>query len=183
MSKNLMPLAIVIGVIALGIGGIFFLSNPRNQNTNDINLTPTVYPTETFQSPTPTTAIINQQETASSGANMGNITTMPDGLQIQDLVIGTGKEARSGDTVTVNYLGTLLDGTKFDSSYDRNTPFTTQIGVGQVIKGWDEGIIGMKVGGKRKLTIPPSLGYGAQDTGSIPPNSTLVFEVELLDVK
>lgn len=178
-----MPLAIVIGVIALGIGGIFFLSNPKNRNTNDINLTPTVYPTEVFQSPTPTAVIINQQEPASPTANMGNVTTTADGLQIQDITVGNGKEVKSGDTVTVNYLGTLQNGTKFDSSYDRNQPFTTQIGVGQVIKGWDEGIVGMKIGGKRKLTIPPSLGYGAQDMGSIPPNSTLIFEVELLGVK
>ena len=110
-------------------------------------------------------------------------TTTADGLQMQDLTVGTGTEVKSGDTVTVNYLGTLTNGTKFDSSYDRNQPFTTQIGVGQVIKGWDEGIVGMKVGGKRKLTIPAALGYGSQAAGSIPPNSTLIFEVELLSVK
>lgn len=114
---------------------------------------------------------------------MGNVITTTDGLQIQDEAIGTGQEVKSGDTVTVNYLGTLTDGTKFDSSYDRNQPFTTQIGTGQVIKGWDEGIVGMKVGGKRKLIIPPSLGYGDQAAGSIPPNSTLIFEIELLSVK
>jgi peptidylprolyl isomerase len=183
MSKNIVPLLIIIVVVLAAVAGIFFLSNQKAQNTNDINLTPTIYPTETPQPPTPTTAIINQQETASTGANMGNIITTADGLQIQDQVVGTGKEAKSGDTVTVNYLGTLENGTKFDSSYDRSTPFTTQIGVGQVIKGWDEGIVGMKVGGKRKLTIPPSLGYGSADMGSIPANSTLIFEVELLDVK
>jgi peptidylprolyl isomerase len=80
-------------------------------------------------------------------------------------------------------LGTLDNGTKFDSSYDRNTPFTTKIGIGQVIKGWDEGIVGMKAGGKRRLIIPSNLGYGSQDMGSIPPNSTLIFEVELISVK
>jgi FKBP-type peptidyl-prolyl cis-trans isomerase len=104
-------------------------------------------------------------------------------LKIEDLKIGTGSAAKSGDTIVINYLGTLQDGTKFDSSYDRGQPFETQIGVGQVIKGWDEGVIGMKVGGKRKLTIPPALGYGDQAAGSIPPNSTLIFEVELVGIK
>jgi peptidylprolyl isomerase len=100
-------------------------------------------------------------------------------LQIVDEKIGTGAAVTSGDTININYIGTLTNGTKFDSSYDRKQPFTTQIGVGQVIKGWDEGVIGMKVGGKRKLIIPPALGYGDQTVGSIPPNSTLIFEVEL----
>jgi FKBP-type peptidyl-prolyl cis-trans isomerase len=105
-------------------------------------------------------------------------------LKIEDIIVGTGKEAKSGDTVVMNYLGTLIDGTKFDSSYDRKQTFETQIGVGQVIKGWDEGVPGMKVGGKRKLTIPPELAYGSQGAGNvIPPNATLIFEVELVDVK
>lgn len=105
-------------------------------------------------------------------------------LKIEDITIGTGQEAKSGDTVVMNYLGTLVDGTKFDSSYDRQQTFETKIGVGQVIKGWDEGVPGMKVGGKRKLTIPPELGYGASGAGNvIPPNATLVFEVELVGIK
>lgn len=104
-------------------------------------------------------------------------------VKIEDITIGTGKEVKSGDTVVINYTGTLQDGTKFDSSYDRKEPFETQIGTGQVIQGWDQGVVGMKVGGKRKLTIPPSLGYGDQDMGKIPPNSTLIFDVELIDVK
>jgi peptidylprolyl isomerase len=184
MSKNIVPFLIVAVIVLAGIAGVFFLSNQKTQNLNSINLTPTIFPTETPQPPAPTTAIINQQEPAASpAAAMGNVTTTPDGLQIQDITVGTGVEAKSGDTITVNYLGTLTNGTKFDSSYDRNQPFTTQIGVGQVIKGWDEGMVGMKVGGKRKLTIPASLGYGSQDMGSIPPNSTLIFEVELLSVK
>jgi peptidylprolyl isomerase len=182
MSKNLGPLLIVVAVVALGLGGIFLLSNQKVDNSQ-LNLTPTIYPSPT-QIPvtaTPTNVIINQQ--ASNSANMDNVTTTADGLQMQDLILGSGQEVKSGDTVTVNYLGTLQNGTKFDSSYDRNQPFTTQIGVGKVIQGWDEGIVGMKVGGKRKLIIPPSLGYGSQAAGSIPPNSTLVFEVELLSVK
>jgi FKBP-type peptidyl-prolyl cis-trans isomerase len=184
MSKNLAPFLIVAVIIFAGIAGIFFLSNQKTQSGNEINLTPTINPTQTPQLPTSTPAIINQQEpAASAGADMANTITTADGLQIQDLTVGTGAEAKSGDTITVNYLGTLTNGTKFDSSYDRNQPFTTQIGVGQVIKGWDEGMVGMKVGGKRKLTIPASLGYGSQDMGTIPPNSTLIFEVELLNVK
>jgi len=110
--------------------------------------------------------------------------TLPDGLQIADLAVGTGNEAMSGKMVTVHYTGTLTDGVKFDSSLDRGTPFTFTLGVGQVIRGWDEGVMGMKVGGKRKLVIPPDLGYGSQGIGGvIPPNATLIFEVELLDVK
>lgn len=105
-------------------------------------------------------------------------------LEVTDEVVGTGDEAVAGKTVTVNYVGTLTDGKKFDSSYDRNQPFDFKLGAGQVIKGWDEGVAGMKVGGKRKLVIPPDMGYGAQGAGSdIPPNATLVFEVELLGVK
>lgn len=104
-------------------------------------------------------------------------------LIITDEKIGTGDEAVSGKTITVNYIGTLADGTKFDSSYDRNQPFIFNLGAGEVIAGWDQGLTGMKVGGKRKLTIPPSLGYGSQANGAIPPNSTLIFEVELLKVE
>lgn len=114
-----------------------------------------------------------------------NSSTTPimENLKIEDIKVGTGAEVKSGDTVSMHYLGTLLDGTKFDSSYDRKEPFSTKIGVGQVIKGWDQGIPGMKVGGKRKLTIPSYLAYGEQGAGGvIPPNSTLIFEVELVKV-
>ena len=105
-------------------------------------------------------------------------------LQIEDLVAGTGAEALQGKTVSVHYTGWLTDGKKFDSSKDRGQPFQFPLGRGHVIRGWDEGVKGMKVGGKRKLTIPPDLGYGAQGAGGvIPPNATLVFEVELLGVK
>lgn len=105
-------------------------------------------------------------------------------LRIEDLVIGTGAEAISGKVVSVHYTGTLVDGTKFDSSKDRGTPFEFNLGAGEVIQGWDLGVVGMKIGGKRKLTIPANLGYGSQGAGSvIPPNATLIFEVELLEVK
>lgn len=104
-------------------------------------------------------------------------------LIIEDLVVGTGTEAVAGKQITVNYRGTLVNGVQFDSSYDRGQPFSFVLGSGQVIQGWDQGFAGMKVGGKRKLTIPPSLGYGSRDMGTIPPNSVLVFEVELLEVE
>ncbi len=110
-------------------------------------------------------------------------TPTAENVKIEDLKVGEGKAVKSGDTVIMHYTGTLADGTKFDSSRDRGKPFETQIGTGQVIKGWDMGVAGMKVGGIRKLTIPPSLGYGAQGAGSIPPNSVLIFEVELLEIK
>ena len=104
-------------------------------------------------------------------------------LIIEDLVAGEGAEAVAGKRVTVHYTGWLTNGTKFDSSKDRNDPFVFPRGAGHVIKGWDQGVAGMKVGGKRKLTIPPELGYGARGAGGvIPPNATLVFEVELLAV-
>jgi FKBP-type peptidyl-prolyl cis-trans isomerase len=112
------------------------------------------------------------------------VTTTDSGLQYEDLVVGTGAEAKVGDTVSAHYTGTLEDGTKFDSSLDRNQPFEFTIGAGQVIKGWDEGVVGMKVGGTRKLTIPPDLAYGDQGAGSIiPPNATLIFEIQLLEIK
>jgi len=108
----------------------------------------------------------------------------PEGkVQIEDIKVGEGAEAKNSSSVTVNYTGTLTDGTKFDSSLDRNQPFTFVLGDGEVIQGWEQGVLGMKVGGKRKLTIPPSLGYGDQSTGKIPANSTLIFEIELLEVK
>jgi FKBP-type peptidyl-prolyl cis-trans isomerase FkpA len=113
---------------------------------------------------------------------MDNITTLANGLIIEDITIGNGTEIESGNTVKMHYLGKLSTGEKFDSSYDRNEPFTTKIGVGQVIKGWDDGVPGMKVGGKRKLTIPPALGYGERGIGPIPGNATLVFEIEAVDV-
>ncbi len=145
---------LVIGILALGIASLFIF-----------RITDSFLPA---QKPTPTKIMD---------------TTSAKDLKIEDIKVGSGKEVKSGDNIVINYLGTLADGTKFDSSYDRGEPFETQIGTGQVIKGWDLGVVGMKVGGKRKLTIPPSLGYGDQAQGPIPANSTLIFEVELVDVK
>lgn len=106
-----------------------------------------------------------------------------DGLVIKDLKVGLGKEAIRGTTVTVHYTGKLTNGKVFDSSVDRGEPFSFALGSGQVIQGWEQGIQGMKEGGKRKLTIPPKLGYGDQNVGPIQANSTLIFDVELLKVK
>ncbi|HYP68941.1 MAG TPA: FKBP-type peptidyl-prolyl cis-trans isomerase [Thiobacillaceae bacterium] len=106
------------------------------------------------------------------------------GLAYEDMVVGKGAVAKRGDTVEVHYTGWLTDHTKFDASRDRKVPFVFQLGAGQVIPGWDQGVAGMKVGGKRRLTIPPNLGYGPSGAGGvIPPNATLIFEVELLGIK
>ena len=113
---------------------------------------------------------------------MAEITT-PTGLKYEDLVEGTGDPAKAGQMISVHYTGWLTDGKKFDSSKDRGEPFPFALGQGQVIKGWDEGVQGMKAGGKRKLTIPPQLGYGSRGApGAIPPGATLVFDVELLKI-
>lgn len=110
--------------------------------------------------------------------------TMSNGLVIEDVKISDGQEVEKFNIVTVNYTGLLEDGTKFDSSLNPGrSPFRFTVGAGQVIKGWDEGLMGMKVGGKRKLTIPPELGYGSRDNGPIPANSTLIFEIDLLGIE
>ena len=115
--------------------------------------------------------------------NEEDMTTTPSGLRYQDVAEGDGAEARAGDTVAVHYSGWLTDGSPFDSSRDRGTPLTFQLGAGRVIAGWDEGVAGMKVGGSRKLIIPAQLGYGTRGAPPvIPPNATLVFDVELLSI-
>lgn len=110
--------------------------------------------------------------------------TSPTKLEIEDVIVGQGEEVESGDTVEVNYLGTFLNGQKFDSSYDRNQTFDFTVGAGEVIKGWDQGLVGMKVGGKRILLIPADLAYGQRGApGAIPPNTPLKFEIELVSIK
>jgi FKBP-type peptidyl-prolyl cis-trans isomerase len=129
------------------------------------------------------TATGQQGTTPSSAGN--DQETLPrniQGMTVQDVKEGTGKAAENGDQVTVNYVGTLTDGTVFDSSFSRNQPFSFTIGAGQVIEGWDLGVAGMKVGGERKLVIPPSLGYGATGVGPIPPNATIDFTIDLLAI-
>lgn len=112
-----------------------------------------------------------------TGANMAE-------LKIEDLTVGTGPEVKAGDMIRMHYRGTLQDGKEFDSSYRRGEPFVAQIGVGQVIKGWDEGVIGMRAGGKRLLVVPPEKGYGLSGAGNvIPPNATLTFELELVSIE
>ena len=159
---------IIVALVIVGVGIVLWTQTPRESATQE-SLVPE-----------------SNQQIQTSMQEQTNIImqTLPSGLQIGDIAVGTGDEAKAGNMVTVHYTGTLIDGTKFDSSLDRGTPFTFSLGVGQVIRGWDEGVSGMKVGGKRRLTIPPDLGYGSQGAGNvIPPNATLVFEVELLGVK
>jgi peptidylprolyl isomerase len=153
MNKNFL-IAILVGVAALGIFVFFTFGFYQGSTTP-----PAVNKTATNTAP---------QETE---------------LKIEDIKEGTGPAVKSGDNIVIHYKGTLTNGKTFDSSYDRGEPFQTTIGVGQVIEGWDKGVVGMKVGGKRKLTIPPSMGYGSQAAGEIPPNSTLIFEVELIEIK
>ena len=152
-------IVLIIGVLGLAIASLFIFRIidifPKDQNAN--------------------------RPVSEQGKNMNNNTVKD--LKIEDIKTGTGPEVKSGDTISIHYLGTLTDGTKFDSSYDRGAPFETQIGVGRVIEGWDKGVIGMKAGGKRKLTIPANMAYGDQAVGSIPAGSTLLFEVELINIK
>ncbi len=160
-----------------------------NQNT-PIAVQQTVFSTSTVK---PSSNPLFAQGIASNdqiiiAQNMTNseekVITTDSGLQYVDLTEGTGESPNKGDTVSVHYTGTLTNGKKFDSSRDRGQAFQFKIGVGQVIKGWDEGVMTMKVGGRRKLIIPPELGYGARGAGGvIPPNATLIFDVELLGVK
>ena len=142
--------------------------------------------TETAPTETATTEANNSASTTSvaDASSPGGGAMDIQELKIEDEVVGKGAEAKAGMQVTVHYTGKLLNGTKFDSSVDRNEPFTFALGAGMVIQGWDKGVAGMKVGGKRKLSIPSTMGYGAQGAGGvIPPNAGLVFDVELIKVK
>lgn len=159
---------LVVGVVAILIGvGIYFLSGKDSSKQS--------------LATTQGEDIIESSEEVVAGEP---IEPNMEELKIEDITVGTGAEAVAGKKITVNYSGTLTDGTKFDSSYDRGTPFSFTLGVGEVVQGWDKGFTGMKIGGKRKLTIPSELGYGANGAGGvIPPNATLIFEVELLKVE
>ena len=174
MTKHMFMYFVVI--ILVGIAGWFFIQKTRDvsNKSDDSGLASLVATEEPSPSP--------EENSSDSG---GKMTKLSNGLQLQDIVVGYGKEAREGDIVATHYSGTLADGTKFDSSYDRGQPFSFILGGGMVIKGWDLGVVGMKIGGKRKLIIPPELAYGDRNIGNglIPPNSTLYFEIELVAVE
>jgi FKBP-type peptidyl-prolyl cis-trans isomerase len=173
VSISVMVLCVVVLVLALIGGGnkeSALASGERSSIASPINQT------------APTVITENNKLIASKDMSDTNSITTPSGLKYVEIEEGTGETPQSGQTVTVHYTGTLENGNKFDSSRDRNEPFKFKIGAGQVIKGWDEGLSTMKVGGRRTLTIPPELGYGSRGIGPIPPNSTLIFDVELLGV-
>ena len=150
---------------------------------NEATMATMVADTQKRQDDSKVIAMDLDSETKENTINMENAVTTPSGLKYIDIKEGDGATPSRGQTVVVHYTGTLEDGTKFDSSRDRGTPFSFKIGVGQVIKGWDEGVGTMKVGGRRTLIIPAELGYGARGAGGvIPPNATLVFDVELLKI-
>jgi len=152
----------------------------QQSGSSSASTSSTTTSTGTAAAPAPAPAPATQPPADASGAKE---VTMPSGLKYVDMTVGDGTLAESGKTVSVHYTGWLTDGTKFDSSVDRGQPFSFTLGAGQVIRGWDEGVAGMRVGGKRKLTIPSDLGYGSRGAGGvIPPNATLVFDVELLGV-
>ena len=169
LSISFMLLCVVVLVFAQVSGG-------KQESAVAAHLTQTT--------PAATTATENNNLIASKKKmSDANVVTTPSGLKYIDIKEGTGATPKTGQTVSVHYTGTLEDGTKFDSSRDRGQPFKFKLGQGQVIKGWDEGLSTMKVGGERKLIIPPDLGYGARGAGGvIPPNATLNFDVELLGI-
>jgi FKBP-type peptidyl-prolyl cis-trans isomerase len=189
LSKNQIIILLIFLVVVIIGAGVYIINNkPKEAQNQANNLSQTSQNTSTNNTkpesnnkPTmsDTTTTTPKEEVKS----LPPVTTAS-GLIIEDTAVGNGTEVKSGDIVKIHYTGKLTDGTVFDSSVPRNQPFETPIGKGLVIQGWDEGVVGMKVGGKRKLTIPPDLGYGARGAGAaIPPNSTLIFELELLDVK
>ena len=173
-----LPAVVFLGVLALAATLVSACGSPTPTPTP--TRTPTPAPT-----PTPTaTAGFQPVEGAKVSESLDQVVTTASGLKYQDLVVGTLEQALAGDTVVVHYTGWLEDGTKFDSSLDRGQPFEFVLGAGRVIKGWDEGVASMKVGGKRRLTIPADLAYGSRGFSNvIPPGATLIFEVELLEVR
>ncbi|MBF2029078.1 MAG: FKBP-type peptidyl-prolyl cis-trans isomerase [Oscillatoriales cyanobacterium C42_A2020_001] len=179
MREILISLGVMLACVVLLVVSQFTLN--RNDATA-ANL-PTTEPIESLNEviATPLVAEVPIPTTTTKKLEASeNYITTPSGLKYLDMVEGSGDTPQSGQTVSVHYTGTLENGSKFDSSRDRGQPFQFKLGAGQVIKGWDEGIASMKVGGRRQLVIPPELGYGSRGIGPIPPNSTLIFDVELL---
>jgi FKBP-type peptidyl-prolyl cis-trans isomerase FkpA len=168
--SSLLWVLVVALFITIGLGGCSTQTRSPAQGTTPSGAQSAAQPSRPeSQTSTPAASNGNAEKTA--------------GLIIADEAVGEGPAAKSGDRVTVHYTGWLTDGTKFDSSKDKDQPFSFSLGAGNVIAGWDQGVAGMKVGGKRKLTIPPDLGYGARGAGGvIPPNATLKFDVELLKI-
>jgi len=163
------------------LGAALVLALAGCSSNSKTSAMPTSDTTQSMTTAKATTGAATSNDAAASAAKE---VTMPNGLKYVDMKVGDGQLAETGMTAQVHYTGWLTDGTKFDSSVDRGQPFSFKLGAGQVIRGWDEGVKGMRVGGKRKLTIPPDLGYGAAGAGGvIPPNATLVFDVELLGLQ
>lgn len=169
-------------LIVVQITGVPNQANAGNLNSTTVASAPVSSVVSTTSDENVSKATVQVAENIMADSTE-NVVTTESGLQYVDLKVGTGATPQKGEKVEVHYTGTLENGSKFDSSRDRNRPFSFTIGVGQVIKGWDEGVATMKVGGQRKLIIPPQLGYGDQGAGGvIPPNATLIFDVELLKV-
>ncbi|HTV48018.1 MAG TPA: FKBP-type peptidyl-prolyl cis-trans isomerase [Phycisphaerae bacterium] len=174
-------LGLIVGILIGMELQSFISSNSSNSSTSATANHPVI--------PSRSTSVASADENTNTATDVApdkpatkfvNTQTLPDGLVIQDIKIGTGATPKAGDTVDVNYIGWLSNGQSFDSSYSRGQPFEFPLGQGQVIAGWDEGVATMKVGGIRQLVIPPALAYGAQGQGPIPPNATLTFYIELL---
>jgi peptidylprolyl isomerase len=189
MLKAILWGAGLMSVCCLIVACTQLFDTQQTSNAGQTTSTPSIAATESSVTVASTPSSVTATPTASStpkktttGAN--KVVTTSSGLKYTELKVGTGATPKTGQTVLVHYTGTLENGTKFDSSRDRGVPFEFSLGTGQVIKGWDEGISTMKVGGRRKLIIPPKLGYGARGAGGvIPPNATLIFDVELLGIK
>ena len=177
MSKFNNWLSVALALLLAGCAGNSKSKTSATSVTSGTSITSTT-------APAPSGTASGAASGAATATASAKEITMPNGLKYEDLKVGDGQLAETGMTAQVHYTGWLTDGTKFDSSVDRGQPFSFKLGAGQVIRGWDEGVKGMRVGGKRKLTIPPDMGYGAAGAGGvIPPNATLIFDVELLGLQ